>query len=102
MDFAGIIIVSYFIKESLPILFVLFIKMLFQRIQNIYQGLRVIFYKLITPNKVLIDIVNDYSPDIFVVVEHMEQHGAATNKRLYIGYILKIIEISWQQSFQLL
>ena len=46
--------------------------------------------------EVWIDIIDDCTGDVWVILEHMKQHCTTTNKRLNISYILKIVEIGWQ------
>ncbi len=69
--------------------------------QRRYQLLNIISNRLVTNDKVMVDVIDDSMLDVRVLLQHVEEHGSTANKRLNVCSIVPIIKVSWQQCFQL-
>lgn len=47
-------------------------------------------------NKNWIYIVDNSSPNAFVMLQYMKKHCTTAHKRFYVSYILKFIKIRWK------
>ena len=69
--------------------------------QRRYQLLNIVSNRLIANDKVMVDVIDDSTLDVRMLLQHVEEHGSPTYKRLNVSSIVPIIKVSWQQCFQL-
>ncbi len=65
--------------------------------QRRYQLLNIVSNRLIANDKVMVDVIDDSTLDVRMLLQHVEEHGSTTYKRLNVSSIVPIIKVSWQQ-----